>query len=85
MNMIEIEVEMEMQVAAAELAGIEEQLVRLEELEELKGEWQVQAEAQDEVRGSSSEHAGCHWGIMSQTGNKLMFVDRPANIQAEGS
>ena len=51
MNMIEIEVEMEMQVAAAELAGIEEQLVRLEELEELKGEWQVQAEAQDEVRG----------------------------------
>jgi hypothetical protein len=49
MNMIEIEVEMELQVPAEELAGIEEQMVRLEELEELREEWTIAAEAQDEV------------------------------------
>eukprot|EP00877_Chromochloris_zofingiensis_P002415 jgi/Chrzof1/12174/Cz06g23240.t1 len=49
MNMIEIEVEMEIEVPAAELAGIEEQIDRLYELEDLQQEWQLQAEAQDEV------------------------------------
>lgn len=51
MNMIEIEVEMEIDVAAAELAGIGEQIERLTELEALQEEWRTQAEAQDEVRG----------------------------------
>ncbi|GBF93654.1 hypothetical protein Rsub_06757 [Raphidocelis subcapitata] len=49
MDMIEIEVEMEMDVAAAEIAGIGEQIERLTELEALQEEWQAQAEAQDEV------------------------------------
>lgn len=49
MNMIEIEVEMEIDVAAAELVGIGEQIERLTELEELQEEWRTQAEAQDEV------------------------------------
>ncbi len=35
---------------AAELAGIEAQIDRLSELESLAGEWQLQAEARDEVR-----------------------------------
>jgi hypothetical protein len=49
MDMIEIEVEMEIDVAAAELAGIGEQIERLSELEALQEEWRTQAEAQDEV------------------------------------
>jgi hypothetical protein len=49
MNMIEIEVEMEIDVAAAELAGIGEQIERLAELEAVAEEWRTQAEAQDEV------------------------------------
>jgi len=49
MNMIEIEVEMDIEVPAAELAGIEMQLTRLEELESLQDDWRVQAEARDEV------------------------------------
>lgn len=48
-NMIEIEVEMETEVPVAELQGIEQQIVRLGEIEELAEEWQLQAEAQDEV------------------------------------
>ncbi len=38
-----------LQVPAAELEGIEQQMVRLTELEELQDEWAVQAEARDEV------------------------------------
>ncbi|GAX72803.1 hypothetical protein CEUSTIGMA_g258.t1 [Chlamydomonas eustigma] len=49
MNMIEIEVEMDIAVPDAELLGIEEQLVRLEELEGLKEDWVNQAEAREEV------------------------------------
>jgi hypothetical protein len=51
MDMIEIEVEMEVDVAAAELAGIGEQIERLAELEALAEDWRNQAEAQDEVGG----------------------------------
>ncbi|GAB4823249.1 hypothetical protein N2152v2_010295 [Parachlorella kessleri] len=47
--MIEIEVEMETQVPEAEVLGIEEQIARLTEIEGLQEEWQVQAQAQDEV------------------------------------
>ena len=50
MNMIEIEVEMEIELPEAELVGIEQQMVRLEELEGLQDDWRVQAEARDEVR-----------------------------------
>lgn len=50
MNMIEIEVEMEIEVPAAELAGIQEQMGRLAELEGLQDDWKAQAEARDEVR-----------------------------------
>jgi len=49
MNMIEIEVEMDIEVPAAELAGIEQQMERLTELESLQDDWRVQAEARDEV------------------------------------
>jgi hypothetical protein len=49
MHMIEIEVEMETEVPTAELAGIEEQIAALNEVEELQEEWKIQAEAQDEV------------------------------------
>ncbi len=61
MNMIEIEVEMDIEVPAAELAGIEEQMVRLQELEGLQDEWRVQAEARDEVR-----RAGGGKGVLSR-------------------
>ena len=50
MNMIEIEVEMEIELPEAELVGIEQQMVRLQELEGLQDDWRVQAEARDEVR-----------------------------------
>lgn len=40
---------MEIDVAAAEVAGIGEQIERLTELEALQEEWTAQAEAQDEV------------------------------------
>ncbi|EFJ52995.1 hypothetical protein VOLCADRAFT_85808 [Volvox carteri f. nagariensis] len=49
MNMIEIEVEMDIEVPAAELAGIEEQVARLVELESVQEDWRAQAEARDEV------------------------------------
>ena len=48
-NMIEIEVEMDVDVPAAEVEGIEEQLTKLEEVESLQAEMEYQAEAQDEV------------------------------------
>ena len=48
-NMIEIEVEMDVDVPAAEVEGIEEQLTKLEEVESLQAEMEFQAEAQDEV------------------------------------
>lgn len=48
-NMIEIEVEMDTEVPAAEVAGIEEQIMRLEEVADMQADWHVQAEAQDEV------------------------------------
>ncbi|PSC68405.1 SET domain-containing [Micractinium conductrix] len=47
--MIEIEVEMDADLPAAEVLGIEEQILRLSEIEELQAEWTIQAEAQDEV------------------------------------
>ncbi|KAL4420877.1 hypothetical protein ABPG77_002836 [Micractinium sp. CCAP 211/92] len=47
--MIEIEVEMDADLPAAEVLGIEEQILRLSEIESLQEEWQIQAEAQDEV------------------------------------
>ncbi|KAI3436374.1 hypothetical protein D9Q98_002427 [Chlorella vulgaris] len=47
--MIEIEVEMEADLPAAEVLGIEQQIQRLSEIESLQEEWQIQAEAQDEV------------------------------------
>ena len=50
MNMIDIEVEMEIELPEAELVGIEQQMMRLEELEGLQDDWRVQAEARDEVR-----------------------------------
>lgn len=49
-NMIEIEVEMEVDVPAAEVEGIDEQLSQLEEVESLQKEMVFQIEAQDEVR-----------------------------------
>ncbi|GIL63825.1 hypothetical protein Vafri_17820 [Volvox africanus] len=49
MNMIEIEVEMDIEVPAAEVAGIQEQVARLVELESLQEDWRAQAEARDEV------------------------------------
>lgn len=49
MNMIEIEVEMDMQVPIAELETLGVELGKLSELESIKEEWQLQAEAQDEV------------------------------------
>ncbi|KXZ51879.1 hypothetical protein GPECTOR_11g314 [Gonium pectorale] len=51
MNMIEIEVEMDIEVPAAEVAGIQEQMARLVELESLQEDWRAQAEARDEVGG----------------------------------
>lgn len=48
-NMIEIEVEMDTELPQAELLGIEEQVARLFEVEELQQQWKLQAEAQDEV------------------------------------
>eukprot|EP00210_Caulerpa_lentillifera_P005056 g4829.t1 len=48
-NMIEIEVEMDVDVPAAEVEGIEEQLVKLRELDDLQKEMEYQIEAQDEV------------------------------------
>ncbi|EIE21316.1 hypothetical protein COCSUDRAFT_56538 [Coccomyxa subellipsoidea C-169] len=48
-NMIEIEVEIDTEVPAAEVQGIEEQLMRLEEVAEMQADWRLQAEAQDEV------------------------------------
>jgi hypothetical protein len=47
--MIEIEVEMDTDLPAAEVLGIEQQIARLSEIESLQEEWQIQAEAQDEV------------------------------------
>jgi len=49
LNMIEIEVEMETDVPMAEVEGIEIQIERLKEIEALQEEWELQAEAQDEV------------------------------------
>ncbi|GLC33999.1 hypothetical protein PLESTM_000142600 [Pleodorina starrii] len=49
MNMIEIEVEMDIEVPAAEVAGIQEQVARLVELESVQEDWRAQAEARDEV------------------------------------
>uniref|UniRef100_A0A7R9VZJ9 Ubiquitin-like domain-containing protein n=1 Tax=Chlamydomonas euryale TaxID=1486919 RepID=A0A7R9VZJ9_9CHLO len=49
MNMIEIEVEMDLEVPAAELADIQQQLMALSDLEEVRTEWSLQAEARDEV------------------------------------
>ncbi|KAK9810308.1 hypothetical protein WJX72_008368 [[Myrmecia] bisecta] len=49
LNMIEIEVEMDTEVAAAEVVDIEQQIERLGEVAEMQAEWQMQAEAQDEV------------------------------------
>ncbi|KAL6751543.1 hypothetical protein V8C86DRAFT_3019801 [Haematococcus lacustris] len=49
MHMIEIEVEMDIEVPAAELAGIQQQMERLTELEGLQDDWRIQAEARDEV------------------------------------
>ena len=48
-SMIEIEVEMETQLPVGEVEGIEIQIAKLEEIEELQAEYQIQAEAQDEV------------------------------------
>lgn len=48
-NMIEIEVEIDTEVPAAEVEGIEEQILRLEEVAEMQADWRLQAEAQDEV------------------------------------
>lgn len=47
--MIEIELEMESQLRATEVEGIETQILRLAEVEELAAEWKLQAEAADEV------------------------------------
>jgi C4-type Zn-finger protein len=48
--MIEIEVEIDSEVPAAEeVASIEEQILRLEEVAEMQADWRAQAEAQDEV------------------------------------
>lgn len=52
--MIEIEVEMDVDVPAAEVEGIEEQLVKLQELDELQTEMEYQIEAQDEVNKHQS-------------------------------
>ncbi len=49
LNMIEIEVELDTQVPDEEMLGIEQQIMRLEEVEELQEQWQLQAEAQEEV------------------------------------
>lgn len=50
LNMIEIEVELDTQVPDEEMIGIEQQITRLNEVEELQEQWQLQAEAQEEVR-----------------------------------
>jgi hypothetical protein len=49
LSMIEIELEMESQLRATEVDGIEAQILRLSEVEELAAEWKLQAEAADEV------------------------------------
>eukprot|EP00878_Enallax_costatus_P010383 GHUV01010836.1.p1 GENE.GHUV01010836.1~~GHUV01010836.1.p1 ORF type:complete len:576 (+),score=142.43 GHUV01010836.1:158-1885(+) len=49
MNMIEIEVEMDLQVPIGELDGLGLELEKLSELESIREEWQLQAQAQDEV------------------------------------
>eukprot|EP00198_Chlamydomonas_reinhardtii_P009690 XP_001699027.1 predicted protein [Chlamydomonas reinhardtii] len=49
MNMIEIEVEMDIEVPAAEVAGIQQQMDRLIELESVAEDWRAQAEARDET------------------------------------
>lgn len=59
MNMIEIEVEMEIELPEAELVGIEQQMMRLEELEGLQDDWRLQAEARDEVSQHSQKSALC--------------------------
>lgn len=51
LNMIEIEVELDTQVPDEEMIGIEQQILRLTEVEELQEQWQLQAEAQEEVWG----------------------------------
>jgi hypothetical protein len=48
---------MEIEVPAAELVGIEQQMERLSELEGLQDDWKVQAEARDEV--SASRKTSC--------------------------
>eukprot|EP00884_Botryococcus_braunii_P011594 jgi/Botrbrau1/20435/Bobra.145_2s0002.3 len=48
-NMIEIEVEMDVEVPAAEVQGIEAQITRLLEVQDMQSQWAAQAEAQDEV------------------------------------
>lgn len=49
LSMIEIELEMESQLRATQVQGIEAQILRLGEVEELAEEWKLQAEAADEV------------------------------------
>jgi len=49
LSMIEIEVEMDTEVPQAELADLGNEIEKLEEMEALREEWQVQLEAQDEV------------------------------------
>ncbi len=71
MNMIEIEVEMDIEVPAAEVAGIEEQVARLVELESLQDDWRAQAEARDEVR---AERAGGAWLVVVACGVLSPFV-----------
>ena len=52
-HMIEIEIELDADIDAAEASvartGITEELVRVEELEDLKEEWTLQVEAKDEI------------------------------------
>ena len=67
--MIEIEVEMDVDVPAAEIEGIEEQLTKLEEVESLQKEMEFQVEAQDEV---TSKHLKMHIGHSFETAGRAV-------------
>jgi hypothetical protein len=59
-----LQVELEIEVPTAELAGIEQQMERLNELEGLQDDWRVQAEARDEV-GAAHVSAHCCISLLS--------------------
>ena len=65
---------MDIEVPAAELEGIELQMVRLQELEGLQDDWRVQAEARDEVCMQSCimyGGMGCHLRVQAEARDEV--------------